>query len=782
LPAGLSRGGIFLPSDLSLYRFRTRMKNVYFVRAALVLAALLAITLGARALPQQPIPEQAFGAAHTPNAFSAGEALGHLRALAQKPRPIASEANAEARSYLLTQLRALGLEPQVQSATVEQNLIDRYGNARVTLAVVQNIVVRLPGAAAQQAPRSAVLLATRYDSANDSVGASAAAPAAALLETLRVLQAAPALNNDVICLFADGEQIGHFGSRGFAEQHRWASQVGMVLKFDSGGSDGPVLLTDTAGASGDAVQRWASVAARPLGSSFMRSAYALGLSRVGMGPLHQVGVAGLEFANVEANTGTTGALDTVERFDRDTLQDLGDTMLSMTRAFATTPVKTGGQRVYFNLPGLGLVHYSAALTWPLTVLIGLLFVTVARLAIRREGVTPSAIALGGLTFVLIAAAMVFAVYALWQFVPAFHPASAPEAFGTGAADGWYLFGFVALASAVFIVLQRAIQNMIGAPAAQHGVHLCLVILLVIASARYPAASFILSWPLLATLTAFGALTAWPEAARYRPLILLAAMLPAAALIVPLLLQLYSIFSPEYMMLPVAVLAVLLGFGSSLLAHIRCRFVARSLMAGSLACMTLASTAQPYGAAPLPQPNRMTYYADTASWKSYWLLPTAKLDNWSRPFFSAAAAPRVPNELFGTGSPKMWITRAPNSQVAYPQIEITRYSDDDRVRHIEFVLKSRNAAPAIELTLNGIGTRSVVLNGRSLNSFNKSWRLTLYGMRDADLHFSVDIGSGPIVTLQVNERIPGLPGQNLGEAPGTIPLTATTISSDTLRFD
>ena len=759
------------------------MHTSAFFRPALVLAALLAVTLGTRVLAQQPMAPQAFGAAHTPNAFSAGEAFTHLRVLAQKPRPVASAANAEARSYLLTQLRALGLEPQVQSATVQRNLIDRHGNAHVTLAVVRNIVVQLPGAAADHARHSAVLLVTRYDSAGQSTGASVAAPAAALLETLRVLQAAPALNNDVICLFADGEQIGDFGSRGFAEQHPLAARVGMVLKFDSGGSDGPLRLTDTSGASGEAVERWASVAVRPLGSSFMRAVYPLGLSPVAMGPLKTLGVAGLQFANVEGNTGYTGALDSVERFDRATMQDLGDTMLGMARTFATTPVKSGADQVYFNLPGLGMLYYPAMLAWPLLLLAGALFVVVARLAGQREQVAPGAVVAGTLGYVLISGVMLFAVYALWQFVPAFHAAAEPAAFGAGAADGWYLLAFIALASGVFVALQRAVQRRIGAAAAQLGAQLCVLVLLLVASVRYPAASYILSWPLLAALTAFCVLYAWPRQTRpYRVLFLLAAALPAAILIVPLLLQLYTIFSPEYMMLPVAMLAVLLGLGISLLALITRRFVARSLAAGSLACMTIAGVAHPYGESPLPQPNRMVFYADTSTWKSYWLLPPTSLDRWSRPCFAEASAPRVPNELFGTGGPKMWIAPARDKIIAYPHIEITRYSDDARTRHIELVLQSKNAAPVIELGLNGIGTRRVMLNGRVLNSANKTWKLTMYGMRDEAMHFSFDILAGPIVTLQVEEKIPGLPGEGASEAPGTIPLTATTIAADRLRFD
>ncbi|MEO7576913.1 MAG: M28 family peptidase [Massilia sp.] len=760
-----------------------------FGPAAAILAGLIAVTLCARALPVKPMSAQAFGAAPAASSFSASQAMANVEALAQSPRPIASAANTEAREYLLARLRALGLDPQVQRATVQRNVVDRYGHAHVTLAVVNNVLVHLPGTAPGYARQGAVLLATRYDSGAQSVGASAAAPAAALLESLRVLRAGPPLNLDLICLFADGEQIGDFGSRGFAEQHPWARQVGVVLKFDSHASRGPVLLTDTSGASGEALRAWAEAAPRPLGSSFMRSVVGLGPMPLSIGPLGGLGVAGLQFANVEGNTGRSGALDTVGRLDIDTVQDMGDTMLATVRRFAEAPIAAGAERVYFNLPGVGLVHYPVTMVWPLTRLACLMFAALACLTWRRERVMPATVAAGAAAYGAIAALMALAAWILWQIAPLILPVQpdyAPLRLGSGVGEGWYLLGFVALASGVFILLRRAIAARVGASGAALGALFCMLVLLVVVSAWQLAASYILVWPLMAAMAAFATRYA-PGAQQlgkhYQLAVRLAGLLPGAILAVPLLRHLYTVFTPEYLMLPIAVLAMLLALGTTLLTLLRRRYVVRVLAAASLGCMAMAGTARPYGDAPPPKPNRLVYYTDTGSADAWWLLPPGRLDGWSKRFFPDALAPRVPSEVLGVDARETWIARAPRHQVDFPRMLVTSYRNDNRERHIGLLLQSKSAAPSIEVRLQGAGTNRVTLGDRVLSDARTvSWGLTMYGMRDESLNFKFDIDTGPIVRFKVEEKIQGLPAVGADDAPGTIPLTATTIVADSLRFD
>ncbi len=118
-------------------------------------------------------------------------------AIAQKPHPTGSPENARVRDYLVVPLRALGLEPQVQTASVARYEPKPKWRGPAVAATVKNIVARLRGTANTKA----VMLAAHYDSVPSGPGASDdSSGAVTLLETARALKAGPPLRNDVIFL------------------------------------------------------------------------------------------------------------------------------------------------------------------------------------------------------------------------------------------------------------------------------------------------------------------------------------------------------------------------------------------------------------------------------------------------------------------------------------------------------------------------------------------------------------------------------------------------------
>src|SRR5262245_42301153 len=86
-------------------------------------------------------------------AFSTGRALEHVHAIAQRPHPSGSSEHGRVLEYLLTTLRGLGLEPQIQDAI-------GIATHNSVAAHVINVMARLPGRNA----RPAVLLVAHYDS------------------------------------------------------------------------------------------------------------------------------------------------------------------------------------------------------------------------------------------------------------------------------------------------------------------------------------------------------------------------------------------------------------------------------------------------------------------------------------------------------------------------------------------------------------------------------------------------------------------------------------------
>ncbi|MES2757775.1 MAG: M28 family peptidase [Pseudomonadota bacterium] len=758
-----------------------------------IAAALLVCAALAMAVLRPAAPPAASTADAAASAFSSARANEHMRFLAARPRPIASAANAEARHYIVGQLKAMGLEPQVQTAAAQKTWIDRHRNARVALGVVNNVVLHIPGNAPDHARRPALLMAAAYDTGERSVGASAsAAPVSALLETLRVLQAGAPLANDLLVLFADGEQVGGLGTRAFAGRHPLAKRVGVVLRFDGAGSAGaPVLI----GASGDnraAIRGWAGAAPDPHGSSLMQAVYQFMPGAPDMGALATLGRARLHFANVESSNGyAIGSRDSASRLDPATVLATGETMIALARHFGQAPPDAGppGQAVYFNLPGIGVVHYPADAVWMVTRLACLMFVIVCSMTVYRGDAAPGDIVIGALGFVFIGAMAALAAFLIWTSFPSLHPGYDFRSYGAGARDRWFLGAFATLGTAMFILFQRGLRRAVGHAAAALGPLLLIAILLALASWKLPGASHVLAWPLAGTLLAYGALYS-PSANRLRghqrALILLAGAVPALLLVAPLVPEVFGATSPERMNLPMAMLALLLGLTALLLTAQR-RFLVRGLLAASAACLAVAASGAPYGAAPIAQPNRMVYLKDAYNWKSYWMLPAGPLDAWSKRFFPDAVRAQVQVDAFGHGSPKLWLARAPGSPLAYPDIVLLKDELLEKGRTVEFTLQAKPEVPSIDVTLKGAGTLKTSVNGRPLTLENtNNWTLSLYGMGGQLLRFRFDLNSGELSRIFIHERIPGLPQNAVGARPAGMPppmtpMTETTILSDTLLF-
>jgi hypothetical protein len=766
--------------------------------AACLLGALLAwLALAPRHFPMPSRP----GGAPSAAGFSAARAQAHVRALAAAPRPIGSHANAQARDYLLARLRAIGLEPELQTAMAQTASSDLTANVRVTLAEVHNVVVKKPGMVSGHAGRPAVLAVAQYDSGSATLGAAdGAASSAALLETLRVLQAGPPLDNDLLVVFTDGDAGQALGTRGFAQSHPWAKRAGVALRFDNPGDRGALQLIGADRADGFALSAWAKLAPDPQGSSFMGELYARLPQHQGAvllaGPGSRLPV--LHFATTAGPLGG-GAWDVPERLDSASLQHEGDTMLALLRHFGSAALPQpdeGGARgqVFFALPGLGILHYSYLMVWPLSVLACLLCVAACRTGIRRQAIDLTDIvhgAFGCLATTVLAACTAWLIRdALPGLAPRYDAGLLAQGPGLEAGVRWQLLAFTLLPVSVFIALQRTLQARIGAAAAALGAMCVLNIALLGASWFAPGASHVLAWPLLAAQAAYLLLSgrrarAWTRMRRLA--VLLLAAVPAALLILPAARDSLLFVSPAWLVLPSSLACCLPALCGPLLAEVGARLVVRPLLLGVCACLALAHRSSPTPP-ELPQPNRLVYFKDTPSWQAFWLYPPVPLDAWTRAIFPNTLHPYQLPYLLGDGSPPVWYASAKrDDSIAYPHLIIEKDQRGGAVRHVEFLLRSENRAPELVLRLIGADTLKTSVNGRVLTDRRyRGWKLDLHGMQDRDLHFAFDLVGDPGFMVFIQERMPGLPERDLpvrppGMLPRLLPQTGTTISADVLLF-
>lgn len=590
-----------------------------------------------------------------------------------------------------------------------------------------------------------------------------------------------------LVLFADGERVGSLGMQAFAEQHPWAKEVGLVLRFDGGGSGGPLQLYDTHGANPAAIAGWLRAAPDVMGSSLMHEIYRLVPGAPRMGALRLLGVPVLQFAHLGRPFGRARALDTPQRFEAATLQQMGDTMLRLAREFGDARIDPapGNGHVIFSLPFAGTVHYSGVLVWPLTGLTCLLLAAAVWLAMRRLGMRYSALLQAFFILPGIAVALGIGAWQLWLHVPGLHRAWNPAAPEHLRHALLYLAAVCALCAAGFIAAGRLLQRVTGTAAAMLAGLAGLVLVLLLASWLAPGATYLLVWPLLASLASFAALharraAAWQPAARLA--LLLAGVLPAVLLVLPVLRDSFLALSPQRMNIPIAMLALLLSVSTLLLSHAR-RLVARTLVVAGLGGLALAGSASDFTETPPLRADALVYYKDMPSWDAYWLHPAGELDPWQRKLFANLKQPSIFVNVFGWGSPRQWYAWAPRDGLKFPFVRVLRNGKAPD-RHADFTLVSQNRAPQVRLQVMGARPTRVTVNGRTLlSSEAKSLTIVLYGMEDTLLHFKIDVLSDPVFGVRIEEVVPGLPEWLLPARPtaGLIALSGQSIAADTLWF-
>ena len=719
--------------------------------------------------------------------YSAARAQQHVQALAQAPRPAGSRANARARDYLLARIRALGLEPDVQADTVSSTSWDWMSHAQITLATARNIVVRKPGTARG----GAVLAMAPYDSRAATLGAAdGGASAAALLEAMRVLQAGPPLDNDILFVFTDADAVQAMGARAFMQSHPWAKRVRVALRFDNAGNRGPLELIDAAHADGFAVDTWSRGAPAPRGSSFMAELYERLPQSANAAPLENGSFPVLHFATTQGPLGRDGVHDLPQRLSSASLQHEGDTMLALLRRFGNAGLASASSgprgQVFFSLPPAGMVHYDYALIWPLTLLACVQGALACRAGLRN-GASGTDIVDAMFSCVFMAVLATFIAYVCREALPALqarYPAAALA--GDGGAS-WQLLAFTLLPAGVFIALQRRLQQRLGVATTALGVLLAGDIALVAVCARAPGASYALAWPLLAAQAAWLALRqarAWTQARRAAVAVL--GTVPALVLLLPAAHASLAFFSPAWLVLPSALVCLLAGLCGMALDLLARRWLVRPLLLGAGVSLGMAYAAVPQ-VPELPAPNRLVYYKDTPSWQAFWLHPPGPLDAWTRQVFPNTLHPYVMPYLFGPDADPVWYAAAPrDDDVAWPDLVIDKDERGGHRRHVEFRLRSKNRAPDIVMRVEGACPHRAAVNGRVLTDHDCfSWKLALHGMGDEELRFALDFWGDPSFLVYVQERIPGLPERDLPPRPSglppLLPLTGTTVSADVLRF-
>jgi len=540
--------------------------------------------------------------------FSADRARLHLPNLASAPHPPGSAEHDEVRDYLVDRLRALGLSPSVEEATV----VNPVAGSSHVAGRPSNVTATLRGTAST----GRVLLVAHYDSVvigpgatDDGIGVST------ILEVARALVEDGSRRNDVQILFTDCEEFGLFGSQAFTAGPSGSPERSVLLNLDARGTSGRVVMYETGEHSAAVVP--ALRHAPPVTTSLAGDVYRQLPNETDFVRFKAAGFAGLNFAVIGGSARYDTPQDDAAHTDAGTQQDMGDTVLATTLDLAAADLgRVGGESelTYFTVAGV-LVWYPAGAVLPLAALVLALLLAAfryARPSLREVGVGVAAVPLA------LAAAAALG-WLGWQVVVLIAPALADFDQGDPYAAAPFRYGLVILAVVAALLWLVWVRRRATSTEITASIVVWLAVLAAVTAFLVPGGSYLFAWPALAGAVGIALAAALPE--EWRPVALSLPALAGVLLIAPIALLLFDTVGLALAAVPL-VLVGLLGImvGAPTAEQVRPRQAVRASGVAVLAAVGLLGTSAAVHQATAGTPTQVSlmYGLDADRGQAYWV--------------------------------------------------------------------------------------------------------------------------------------------------------------------
>ena len=398
--------------------------------------------------------------------FSTERALIHLKEISKKPHFVGTEEHKNVRHYIVSELKKLGLETEIQ----EGYSITTWNN----LTKSKNILARIKGSDKGKA----LMLLTHYDSnPHSAIGASdAGSGVVTILEGLRAFLAKNIQpKNDIIILITDAEELGLNGADIFVKQHEWAKDVGLVLNFEARGSGGPsYMLIETNDGNANLMKEFVAANPQfPVANSLAYSIYKMLPNDTDLTVFRRDGnIDGFNFAFIDDHFDYHTVKDNFERLDRNTLEHQGSYLMPLLQHFSNinlNNIKANEDYIYFNAPFVKTVIYP--FSWILTLLSVaiVIFIVLLMYGYKQTVFKTKAIAHGFITFILALLFGGFLTFLGWKSILLLYPEYNEILHGFTYNGHTYIWFFVCLTISICfylyskIDLKHNVANILVAP-------------------------------------------------------------------------------------------------------------------------------------------------------------------------------------------------------------------------------------------------------------------------------------------------------------------------------
>ena len=729
-------------------------------------------------------PPQARPATVAPTGFSAERAMQYVRQITREPHAMGMPGHARVRTYLLTTLRTLGLQPQVQEATVTGPMTNpaslaptgaMFGLAS-RLGYVYNVMARIKG----RQPGKAILLVAHYDSQPNTLGAADdGAGVAAILETARAIQQGDPLQHDIILLFTDGEEYGLFGAQAFL-RHPWAKDVGFVINLEARGNSGPSILFETSSENGWIIEQIAKTVPHPMAASLTYEVYKKLPNSTDFTIFREAGYAGVNAAFIDGFIHYHKLTDSPRNLNQNSLQHHGDNMLALAQHLGNVSLDQtkAPDKVFFNVAGDWLVHYPIGLNWLWLALLTGALVTTLVAGFRQNLLTIGQV-LGGLVLYTIMLLLVGGLcwginLGILGALPLTH------IFNGTYGSAMFFVAYTLLTVGSFGLLIRLVLRWLKPLSLVIGAYVLIYVLTLTNFSLLPTATYLFMFPLLSALVGLLIVLQQtrrqPEGQPAYALILLIATLPTVFMLLPVAESLFVTFDLQLPVTSVLIVGLTLALLLPLWLLIERGLWWRnvpvlpvvSFLLGAVVAIMAIHNEAPSAGKPLH--SQVSYFLNTdtrqAVWASYGLLST---DDWNQQFFTNSSTGKL-TEIYPNVQPSDQRIYLKNTATAIstapPVAEIQSDVTTDSVRHLTLELRSPRGASNLEVALfprQAGDVRSIRVNGEQpavkaqQTSLGPAFDLLFYGLPvTKNVTLTIDLTAGSPLHLLLYDQSVGLP--------------------------
>ncbi|HYU98653.1 MAG TPA: M20/M25/M40 family metallo-hydrolase [Pyrinomonadaceae bacterium] len=739
---------------------------------------VLCIALLAYVALHQSQPPTVAGADAPAADFSAARAMKHLVVIAQHPHPIGSSEHAKVRDYIMGELNALGLSPEIQKTSV----VNTNFGAPFQAGHVENVVARLKGMESGKA----IMMVSHYDSTATSFGASDNGTAVAtLLETARALKSSTPLKHDLIFLFTDGEEAGLLGAKAFVDEHPWAKDVSLVLNFDARGNSGSAIMFETSNQDGALIRGFARSAPYPVTTSLSSEIYKRLPNDTDFTVFRRAGIAGLNFAYLNGLTHYHSRLDNLSNMDERSLQHQGSYALALAHQFGDgkEEIKKEGNAVYFNIFRTTF-YYSQRWVLPLVILVTVLFIAVAVLGLKKKQLTLKGTLLGVLAFFAAVVAACLVTMLVWfalQLLP----------LGDTYHQYLYAGGFIALAVAVFSIVNLLFRGKTSAPNLWLGALVWWLLLTIATGVLLPGGSYLLAWPLLFSLIGLGVMFLTDASRTISTksfIVLLFCTIAGFLLLVPIVYFVYLALGMSGLLALMLLVTLLLGLLLPLQSLVTksSKWVVPAVAAlVFLGCIVTGSAVSKFDEGH-PRQNSIFYGENADTREAVWATLDSKPDAYTSQFFSSGARTGSINDYVPVRINLLY-SPAPFAELPAPKVELLSDSKDNSdVRSLKLRVTSPRGAPSIRVYLDsGVEVLKAEVAGKLVDQGGapqRRWGINYQALPPEGIELMLQVRSPEPVKIRVMDQSFELPQLSASQKPrptDTMPASLLPYSDSTL---